>query len=582
IPLRDLRFENSSGSGSAVKTRWDLFALMGIDNPEWLNADLLADVYFDRGPALGAYTVWDEEDFDGSLFAYVVAYDTGEDLLRNGSKNEHDGETRGMVVGEHRWKLSDTWTMLLEGAYMSDETFVDGFFEQLAWSHREYRTGMMLRRQAANTLLSLEASGNLNDFIVTDHLLQSRGYSVEKMPEFAYHQVAGDLFPGIQEGLVTHTWEARLSRMRMDFDKQTPRNYGFSNARLANQFLGADPDESIAEALRDTGLREELVHRFDTRQEVSTSFDTGPIHFRPYVVGRLTAYDDNFSDFSPREEDYARAWGSVGIEASTTLTKVDNSVDSALFDLHRIRHTVRPSVTLWHSESTIDAVDLPVYDDDVESITEGTAVRVAVDQTWQTKRGGPGRWRDEDVFQLGVEYVHFGTDSDRQSPIARWFDWRPELSNPGEFLGASGLWKATNSLAFSGETVFDLEISQQARSSVGMIVDHGPNFSSFVELRFLNAQDSTFIDVGSRYTLSRKYAIAWIASYDDKQDDLQQVAADIERMFPNAVVQVGVRYNNITDEFSFGFGFTPRGLQGRGVRLQGIGSSNERDQQSGF
>ena len=48
IPLRDVRFVTSSRSGEEIRTRWDLFPLLGIDEPEQLSANLLLDALFDN------------------------------------------------------------------------------------------------------------------------------------------------------------------------------------------------------------------------------------------------------------------------------------------------------------------------------------------------------------------------------------------------------------------------------------------------------------------------------------------------------------------------------------------------------
>lgn len=142
--------------------------------------------------------------------------------------------------------------------------------------------------------------------------------------------------------------------------------------------------------------------------------------------------------------------GAAGVRFSTSINRVDNSVESRTFDLHRMRHIIEPSVTLWHAGTTVDSEDLPVYDDDVESLLKGSAVRVGLNQTWQTSRGAPGRWRTVDVFTLDTEYGWFSEDADDPVQIARYSSTRPELSRSKEFLRVAGTWQVTEVVGLTG------------------------------------------------------------------------------------------------------------------------------------
>src|SRR5690606_38104442 len=53
IPLKDVRVENSSTGGTAIKTAWDVFGLVGMRPPTGVDVNLLLDGYFKRGVAVG-------------------------------------------------------------------------------------------------------------------------------------------------------------------------------------------------------------------------------------------------------------------------------------------------------------------------------------------------------------------------------------------------------------------------------------------------------------------------------------------------------------------------------------------------
>ncbi|VAX42398.1 hypothetical protein MNBD_PLANCTO03-1410 [hydrothermal vent metagenome] len=255
---------------------------------------------------------------------------------------------------------------------------------------------------------------------------------------------------------------------------------------------------------------------------------------------------------------------------------MDNTVDSEFFDLHRIRHIVEPGITLWHAGSTVDRVDLPVYDDRVESLAEGTIIRVGLNQTWQTKRGGPGRWRDVDVLTLRTEYVWASGDSDRESPIGRFYEDRPELSSVGEFLDTELLWQVSDPVGLTGRIIYDIEGTKQpAYSTVGLIVDHGYGFKSSLGQRFVNALDSTVVFYNMQYQLTEKYLATFATNYDTTLGDFERIGGSITRSYPNVTIGLTYSFNNITDEASIGFILSPRGLRG-GLGVRTGGTPNDR------
>ncbi len=582
LPITGLRIDNADGSGTAIKTAWNAYGLLGLEPPAGVSLDLLADYYFERGPALGTDWSWGTGDTRGRLFAYGVLNDQGSDLLTTGKEIGHDGEFRGMVLGEHRAALTREWTLFAEGAYISDETFVDGFFESLAHSRREITSDLSLRRLDANTYLSVQARHNFNDFIATDYLLQSQGYSVSKVPEAEYLRVADDLLPEAAPGLLTWSSEYRAGAMALNFSEPTAAELGFTTPALADSLFGIDPDESIGDALRASGLSEDAVGRFDTRQELTMALKAGPVAITPFAVARFTAYDSDFSAYSPEADDSHREWGGAGLRVATSVQRVDDSIESPLLDLHRVRHIVEPSLTAWTAGATIDQADLPVYDDDVESIAEGSTVRFAIDQTWQTQRGAPGRWRSVDVLTLDLEVVSSDGEGDPESPIGRWIDYRPELSNLGDFVGLQTAWQATEVLTLAGLTTYDLEASQPARTVVGGLLRHTPELSTFAEIRFVNSQDQTYANLGAQYTLTDKYYFSGSTAYDTDRGQIQSYSVEFRRRFSGMTLGLGISFNEITDEVSFGIVFQPAGLTGAGARIRGIGAENERQKGSTF
>lgn len=564
FPLRRIQISDSNRTGGLIETRWNVPALFGWDWPG-VDMDLLLDYYTERGVGIGLDGRWNTASHRGSLFAYLLPSDSGTDLLNPGTRIDRDGETRGIFVGQDLWNIRENWTLVSEGSYISDEAFVPAFYPELGSNTEDFRNRLRLERQTETTQFTAEISATQPDFIASEQLLQTPGYRVDRQPELTFTSGQRELFEDWFPGLLTYGWEARAGSLRLSFSDVDAEDYGFLFNGLSQDAFGTAPGESIGDQLRAQGFTEDAVTRFDTRHEVVATMRAGPVRITPFVVGRATAYDQSFDAFSPQETDDTRLWGAAGVTFSTTLQKVDNNVESRALDLHRLRHVVEPSLTLWASDSNITNDELPIYDDDVENLLTGTAIRAAVDQTWQTKRGGPGRWRDVDVFTLRTEYV-WTSDRGGTSAIPRWFDSRPELSRPGEYVGASAVWKPTEVVAIAGEVTYDFDADDIARASGGVLIQHRPGFVTSAEYRRIEPLDATYAQMSARYRMTEKYGVDTSVTYNFDEEDFQDFTATIERRFQAGTLGLRVSYNNIRGDTTFGFSFSPGG-QRRGLSV---------------
>ncbi len=569
-PIKDVRLEDSNSSGLAAKVRWNLYGLLGRKRPDNLSIDVLTDYYADRGFAGGTRLTWQNPNSQGELFAYGVLDDSGTDVLRPGTKIDRNGGGRGMILADNRWRIDEHWTLFTEAAHIGDPAFVDGFFENMGAERREFASQMLATRREDNTLLTLQAKGSLNDFVANEYLLQSQGYSVRKMPEVSYTRLNDDLFAETSPGLLTWSQEYRVGILGMDFDESIAKERGFLNNSLAQRTFGINGQQRIADRLRAEGYRESSVTRADTRHEFMSQLHAGPVNITPFGVARVTAYDTDFGNYAPGEDDQLRIWGSAGVRVSTTLQKVDDSVQSRFFDMSRVRHIIEPGVTIWTAGSNREGSTLPVYDQAVEALTEGTQTRIGIHQTWQTMRGEPGKQRSVDVFRLDTDYIVASKDADRRSPIGRWYESRPENSETGEFFLTDAAWQATDTLAFTASNVYDFEANQPARTSVGMLLEQGQDFSTFMEYRFINSQDSQFLDVGGQYKVSDKYQLGAMTSYSAKTGTFQDFSANLQRRSASVVFGVDVSYNAVTGKTGFGFLLRPIGTGGGGFGSRSV------------
>lgn len=572
MPVRNVRLENSNASGFAAKVLWNLYGLLGRKRPDDFSADISTDVYSERGLGLGTNLAWTGKEAEGSIFAYGLSDDRGTDVLAPGTKIKRNGGVRGMILADNRWRIDDQWTLFTEATYIGDETFVDAFYQQLQETRREFTTQMLAVKRTHNSYLTLQAKTSLNDFVANEYLLQSQGYTVEKLPEVTYTRLIDDLLADQSPGLLTWTHEYRVGVVGMQFDKPFAYERGFANNTLAQKAFGINGNQTIADRLRAEGMFESNVMRADTRQEFSSQLVAGPVNINPFVVGRVTSYDNSFNNYSGGEEtDKTRFWGAAGTRISTTLQHVDDSVQSQFFDLNRMRHIIEPGVTLWTAGTNRDRTTLPVYDDAVESLAEGSQARIGIHQTWQTRRGNADKTRSVNVFRLDTDYIVSSRDADRESPLRRFYDPRPELSEVGEFFVTDAAWQATDSLAITGSNIYDFEAHQSARSSAGFLLEHGIDFATFAELRHINSQNSQFLDFGGHYRLSSKYTVGSLVSYGLKDGTFQTVTFNLQRQSTSVIFGFDVSYNAITGVTGFGVLFRPIGTGGSGAGTRSLG-----------
>lgn len=570
IPLRDVGFVFGSKSGEEIRTRWDFFSLFGLEKPDGLSADLMLDALLDRGPGVGVRANWAGDDYKGGLLTYWVFNDTGTDTLTTGAEVDRDGDNRGIVRAEHIAKVGSDWTVFGELSHVSDENFVDTFYEELAETGREFQSRIHARKLTENTSLTLEASGQIDDFTPNEYILQSDGYNVERLPELTYTRIADDLLEPIAPGRLLYSSESRIGSLSLAFTDKTPAEYGLRSNARAQQALGLNANQNIADALRAQGYTERAVFRADTRHELAADLSAGPIKILPWLVGRGTVYDTDFESFAGDSDNSERAWGAAGLTLATTVQRVENDIYSRALDVNRVRHILRPSITAFYAGSNVDQDELPVYDESVESLADGTVFRLGLDQTWQTQRGGPGRWYSVDWITLDSEVVFASDDAISNDGIGRYFDSRPENSRLSNFGSVSAIMQATDSLALVGSTIYDFDDDGQSATSAGFILEHSPTFSSSLRYRYLDAQNSTLLTGGTDYTLTDKYTLGTQATYDTDLGDIQSIRGELLRDFQSAVFGLSFTYNNISEETSFGVIFQPLG---RGTAAQ-IGSTS--------
>ncbi len=560
----------SRQDGAVVRTTWDLFSLAGQQPPDGVKLLGRADYLGKRGPALGINLDYDLPRMFGQLDGYTVLQDHAEDEIGERQEISFDGDTRGYMLLRHRQYLRDEWELSLEVSHVSDETFLEEYFQDQAELSKPYETSIYLKKLEEDRAFTFLAQADTMPFTPQLTTLQAPGYTVEKTPELGYYRSGVSLWGD----RLTYSSETRLSRLRINAGEDSPSKRGFTPEQ--SQILFGIPATTTFDAARRAmGVPGASVLRADTRHEIQSPLQMGEINVVPYAAGRVTAYDDDFKEFAG-EDDNVRLWGTVGVRAATQFSKVYDGVDNRTLDIHRLRHIVEPRLDVFGSVSTVNPEDIPVYDTDVESLHEGLGLRVGAHNVLQTQRGGPGRWRSVDWLSLSTDLVFRSDDTDVTTKIARFFSYRPEYSPGGDHFHSEMMWMVSDALAAVGEIVYSFEDDLVPLWRVGLSLQQTPRLSFFLDYSDIDALTSRLLTYGFNYELTRKYALRYRHTLDLGTDDgSRSIEVALERKLPRWRMIILARLDELDDEATFGLVLVPDGV-GSSRRIQPAGTRQER------
>lgn len=507
IPLREVDTGWDSQDGPFLATKWDLFSLMGRPQPQGVDLTGQLDFRGERGSAVGVNFEYDLPRMFGEFDGYLLPYDQGEDRPGGRNSQGHDGDARGYYSWRHRQQIQGGWELSLESAAVTDETFLEEFFPDLATEEKAWETSVYLKKQQDDWAFTFLGAYDINDFAPQTTTLQAPGYRVDNLPELGYYRVGTSLW----ENRLTYYSESTFSRMRLRFGSDKPKDRGFNNAQSLLNF-GIPNTTAFGDAFRAAGYDADWRTRFDSRHEIQAPMKWGFIDAVPYVTGRITAYDDDFEAYAGEREN-VRFFGTTGMRLHTQFQRTYDAVDSRLFNVHRMRHIFEPMVDINYAGSSYNPEDVPVYDDDVEGLQEGASFKFGFRNTLQTQRGGPGRWRNVDWLVLNTDFV-VRSDDANPATIPEYYGYRPEYGKGGDHFHTDLMWMISDTLASVGELIYDFETDQVAYWRVGASMQHSPILNSYIEYSEIDSLDSRLLSMGFNYQLTRKWAAGVRYTFD--------------------------------------------------------------------
>ena len=595
LPIRSIEMGYDEDRGVELGTSWDLAALLGEAPTRGVDSELRVDGYTERGAAVGTTFRLSEEFGKGVVDLYGL-YDTGgADRTSSGENVAIEPGMRGIVDADWRTALDASLTLRTQFSYISDETFVSAWRESAFDQRREYETSGELVSTSANTSTSLFVKHDLNDFISNSYLLASRGYTVDKLPEFAYHRFGDEPLEGITW---TQQWSASAVALRPTTG--TPALLGVPTGAWGDA-IGAN--DSIDEAFASAGYNDGTVGRLDTRHEVSIPMSNGWANLAPFISGEATGYVGDALDSYTADIDELRLQAGGGVRGSLKLVHVDDTVQSRLLDLNRMRHIVEPYTTLWAGWDSLEAGSLPVYDQAIEGSSQGMAANFGVRQTLQTQRGGAGAWQSVDWLKLDLGLVVNDNANDftpepvdpgnpfsslrwAQSPIPAFYSFRPELSQWGSHGYGASTWQLSDALTLGGTANYLFEdrefitdegsvLPNLARASLGVEMRHNPVTSTYLEYRYLAPTSTELLQAGVLYQVGKRYLLSMSPQYDLSAGDFRAVSGAITRTFPDFDFNADAGYDLIEDRTFVGLSLSiPAGSRASGGSSSGFGAFN--------
>jgi hypothetical protein len=205
----------------------------------------------------------------------------------------------------------------------------------------------------------------------------------------------------------------------------------------------------------------------------------------------------------------------------------------------------------------------------VDPINDVTGVELALDQRWQTKRGGPDRWRSVDVFTLNMSanlFTHKPPTSEL-APVAfrgLFFDSLPEDSIPRDSLNSDATWRLSDSTAVLSDAQYNLDQHVLATASIGLAVQRDTRLGYFIGTRYIHALNSNVSTVAFNYALTARYTLAGRQNYDFGVQHAVGTNVTLIRHFDRFFVSLTVNYDEIARQSGIAFNIWPEGL-GAGV-----------------
>lgn len=520
LSLRGARISNSNDFGFSLETKWDLFKVAGQKKPESVrDADLLVDMYTDRGVGVGVDSEYENDVSFGLMRGYFI-YDLAkrDDLGPNRADEDIQHPARGRATWRHRQYLQDDWQFTIEASYMSDQNFLEEYFENEFENDKPQETYFQLKKQRDNWALTILEQVRINNWLT----------QTESLPDLTFRLYGAKL------GAATVFSESRagLVRYRPDDD------FG---VRGSGQPILPQPSSGV-------------VLRGDTREEVELPLQVGPVKLVPFATGRASWWDD-----SPKDGGLCRGYGIAGVRGSLYLSHTDRSVASDLFAINGLRHIIKIDGMSWVAGTNVGSDDLYPFTPGVEDIDGISGGSIGVRQRWQTRRGAPGRERTVDLLSVDVEAGFFSGARQEEDTNGYVSYTRPEESLASNYVSTKFNWRLGDTTYLLGDGSVDVDDGQLDIANLTLAVERTPRLAYLIGWRMIDEVESNLLGFGFTYKASEKHRFAMRYYGDVNRGATEQFDVTYVRKFPRWFASFTVSLDEINDNLSISMAVWPEG-----------------------
>ena len=545
IPLRRGSVGHDRIFGFRLKTAWNFARLLGWNEPEGLQWDLLTDYYTSRGVGLGTSAEYRGVNlfglpglYRGKGLAYYIN-DGGKDNLGLDRRNlATEDANRYRVFLRHRQDLPDDLTLFAEIGLLSDRNFLEQFYEREFDTNKDNETLLYAKQTHGNAAWSAMIRGRVNDFTTT----------TETLPR-------GDLFllaEPLMNGLFT--WSSHTSA-------------GYYRLRPGD--APSDPADTFSPLPFAANASGAVLM---TRHELDMPFSLGPVHVVPYALGEAAYWGEDLTG-----SDIDRFVGSAGVRASLLFWRVFPTVRSDIFNLSGLAHKARWELDYSWTDSSRNLAGIAQYnefDDNSqerfrerlltntfggvlpaqfaprfyavrsgvgrsvtspyhELIDDQQVLRMALRQRLQTKVGPPDRRRIKDWMTLDLEASYFPNSVD---------------DNFGEnfgLIGARYRWNVGDRTSIVAGALYDLFDDSQQLWDVGIISQRSRRGSVYLGLRQVKGGrlDSQILTASASYRMSEKWISTISTAFDVAESQNRGQTLTITRVGADFLIHVGANFD---------------------------------------
>jgi len=578
-PLETINFNYSQVFGFQLMTTWNLFDLLGRDEPDNTRWSLMLDYLSLRGPAAGTNFDTAGVDLFGVPNKYALStkaygiFDRGVDILGGGRGTSIKIDPTTSVPVTHpdfrgRWQtrlnvfdLPYGFQVQGQFAAISDRNFLEQYYPAEWFNEMNQETFLYAKQQQANWAWSILAEPRIRDWIT----------ETEWLPRGDAYLIGEKFF-----NLLTYNTHASA---------------GYARLRPTEE---PSPAYAVTDVRTDTG-------RFDWSNELSMPLVAGPFRVAPYLVGDVTYYTQDLTG-----NDTARIYGGAGVRSTMSLSRLFPEVCSDIFNVDGIYHKVlfygnayaaqssqpytrfpqldrlnddtsdqalrdiRPWQTSLNPQYGTFLTTSPIFDPQVYAIRRLVdsridtrdsiqVVQLGVNQRWQTRRGLPGNQHVIDWMSLDLRASVFPR-SDRDN-----------FGNVFGILEYDWVWNIGDRTALTS-------------SGWAEPIDNGPRVFNFGGS--IGRPDSTSLYLGYRqidplnsrafvgsitYPFSAKYALTGSTVYDFGVHQASH-SFNVTRIGTDLLVSLGFNYNSTLSTFGLQFEILPVLAPAR-YRTGGIGTN---------